>query len=272
MLFIDDASMDETVAIVSESDLPRVRLMRNERNYGLFGTLNRALNAVETDYVSLVFPDDTVETTYLQEMRRLVERHPYVSFLWAGYTNIGDLGETIWIGRDSGREEIIPPGVQPWNAALRRGCYWTISGSVSKTARLRHHGFRADLPQCGDYEFLLRAIRQDTFLYYERLLTRLRIHPAQASHRYWWRSTDLREYLLLYREQKLRFKADFDTTLQTHFARKFAVKVARRSLQQASRGLFREALGTAALFPKMLQSVFGSGGGMAKPPPVRRRG
>jgi glycosyltransferase involved in cell wall biosynthesis len=255
LLFIDDASVDETLEIISEVSLPGTRIFRNDRNLGLFATLNIALQEVETEYVSIVFQDNLIEREYFKQMHRFVERNPEVGFLWTGVTTIDEFGRAIRPGLDTGHQELFLPGRQSWMAALQRGCLWTIGASISKAERLRHHGFRTDLPQCGDHEFFLRAIREDAFLYLERPLVKLRLHSGNASSRYARRSIDLKDLIVVYREQRSRFEADFDPALLLSLRRLLAYYVTRRFVHQAIRGSLLQAVKTLALLPETMLSL-----------------
>jgi glycosyltransferase involved in cell wall biosynthesis len=255
VLFIDDASVDETLEIVSAAALPGNRILRNDRNLGLFATLNKALQEVETEYVSLVFQDNLIEREYFEKMHPLVKSNPEISFFWTGITTIDEFGRVIRHGLDTGHEKLFSRGRQSWIAALQRGCFWTIGASTSKTERLRHHGFRMDLPQCGDYEFLLRVIHEDAFLYLERPLVKLRIHSGNASSKYARRSLDLKETILVYREQRSRFEADFDRELLLSLRRNLAYYITRRFIHQAIRGSLLQALKTLALLQQAALSL-----------------
>jgi glycosyltransferase involved in cell wall biosynthesis len=252
VLFIDDASIDATLEIISAVSLPGTRMLRNDRNLGLFATLNNALQKVETEYVALLFQDNLIEMEYFEQMRRLVEENPAVKFFWTGVTTIDEFGRTIKPGLDTGREELFLPGRQSWIAALQRGCFWTIGASISKTERLRHYGFRQDLPQCGDHEFFLRAIREDAFLYLERPLVKLRLHGGNASFRYARRSLDLKDLIVVYSEQRSRFEGDFDPALLRSLRWHLAYYVTRRFVHQAIRGSLLQAVKTLALLPETM--------------------
>jgi glycosyltransferase involved in cell wall biosynthesis len=251
VLFIDDASSDETFEIISAVSLHGTRILRNDRNIGLFATLNKALQEIETEYVSLLFQDNLIEIKYFEQMRRVIEQNPEVSFFWTGVDDIDEFGGVIRHGLDTGREELILSGRQPWIAALQRGCFWYIGASISKTERMRHHGFRTNLPQCGDYEFLLRAIREDAFLYLERPLVKIRIHGGNASFRYARRSLDLKETIGVYREQRSRFEADFHPALLLSLRRNLAYYITRRFVHQAKRGALLQSVKTLALLQHM---------------------
>jgi glycosyltransferase involved in cell wall biosynthesis len=254
-LFIDDASSDESVEIVLASQLPGLQLIRNEQNIGLYATINKALNKIKTDYVSLLFQDDVVENIYFEQMKQLAETYVHASFLWSEITIIDEASRECSKGLDTGRVEVIPPGVDAWRDAVRRGTFWTISGSVSKTARLRHYGFRPDLPHCGDYDLLLRAIREDSFVYFERPLINIRVHPGQAGAKNSGRSVDFVERLAIYRDHKSRFGSDFDLSLRLETCRRELWHAGRRALGQAGRGDFRQACSTLTLLPNILRST-----------------
>jgi glycosyltransferase involved in cell wall biosynthesis len=255
VLFIDDASVDQTLEIISAVSLPGTRILRNDRNLGLFATLNRALREVKTEYVSLVFQDNLIEQDYFEQMRLVIEQNPEVPFLWTGVTAIDEFGSVVWHGLDTGHVKLFSPGRQSWIAALQRGCFWTIGASTSKTERLRYHAFRTDLLQCGDHEFLLRAIREDAFLYLERPLVKLRDHRGNASFKYARRSLDLKESILVYREQRSRLEADFDPALLLSLRKHLAYYVTRRFVHQAIRGALLQAVRTLALLPGTMLSL-----------------
>jgi glycosyltransferase involved in cell wall biosynthesis len=255
LLFIDDASSDGSAKIVLASRLPRMQLIRNEHNLGLYATINKALNYVKTDYVSLVFQDDVIEDTYFEQMRQLAATYVHASFLWSAITIIDETSRECSKGLDTGRVEVISPGVHAWRDAMRRGTFWTISGSVSKTARLRHHGFRAELPHCADYDFLLRAIREDIFLYLEQPLVKIRNHAGQTSAGNLAKSLDLVERISIYRKHKSRFGNDFDLRLRLSTCGQQTRHAARRALGQAGRGDFRQACSTLMLLPSIIRSA-----------------
>jgi glycosyltransferase involved in cell wall biosynthesis len=255
LLFIDDASTDRSVELVSSSRLSRVQLIRNEQNLGLYATLNKALDCVETDYVSLLFQDDVIEHTYFEKMRNLVNAYGCASFLWSAISAIDRAGSEYSRGSNTGRVEVIPPGVEAWRDAVRRGTFWIISGSMSKTERLRHYGFRTDLPHCADYDFLLRAIREDTFLYFESPLVKIRFHPGQASARNLAKSQDLVERNSIFRDQKSRFGNDFDLSLRIFTCQLQAKLTTRRAIGQAFRREFQQARSTLMIIPSIIHST-----------------
>ena len=249
LLFLDDCSTDESVDIIAGCDFPDKSIRRNTENIGLYATLNLGLSLVATQYALLIFQDDILDASYFGQMKPLVERFPEAAFFWAGVDDIDEEGAVIRAGVDTGRVEAIPSGAAAWRDVLCRGSVWTISGSLSKRDRLAHHGFRPDLPQCGDYEFLLRAIREDMFVYLEKPLIRLRLHSGQASFRYGRQSIDLKESVCVYKEQRTRFRDEFDVATRVRVLHRTGYQIARRSAGQAARGRPLQALATLGLLP-----------------------
>src|SRR5262245_20872414 len=92
VLFIDNASVDETLEIISAVSLRGTRILRNDRNLGVFASLNKALQDVETEYVSLVFQDNLIDAEYFEQMRLVIGQNPKVGFLWTGVTAIDEFG------------------------------------------------------------------------------------------------------------------------------------------------------------------------------------
>lgn len=189
ILFVDDRSSDGSADIIRALGYG---VVLNEINLGLYASISRAISSISTAYTALIFQDDLPRADYLESLCNVARAHPAVAFLWAAIDVVSD-GNTETPGLDTGRVEIIEPSVSKWRNVLRRGTFWTISGSLSRTEDLRRYGFRSDLPHCADFDFLLRAIRHATFAYLERPLMRIRLHVAQASSENLRRASDISE-------------------------------------------------------------------------------
>ena len=181
LLVIDDASSDDPANIVRDHADPRITYIQRDQNIGLYPLLSLSLAMTDAEWVCILMQDDRLKPTYLEQMIDLATKYPTVQAIWATEDIIGEAGEVFRIGKATRREELIQPGTAPWASALRRGCIWTISGSFTRRSLLTSIPFRGDLPHCGDFEWLLRAIRQAPFLYFECSLIELRQHAEQAS-------------------------------------------------------------------------------------------
>jgi succinoglycan biosynthesis protein ExoO len=72
-IVVDDASTDNTVAIVEAFDDPRLKLIRNEQNLGIQASRNRALMAASGKWVALLDADDWYAPNRLERLVEVAE-------------------------------------------------------------------------------------------------------------------------------------------------------------------------------------------------------
>ncbi len=258
LLFIDDGSTDRTIETIEAYVRGRARIVRHSKNIGLYATLNAAIDEVCTPYVCLLFQDDWVAADYLPEMRAVVEKYPEASFVWSAINTVDSSGERVTFkGIDTRRVELITPGPAPWRSAMQRGTFWTISGSVTKTDRIRSLRFDESLPHCADFELLLRGLRSDTFLYFERPLVNIREHAGQASTRNLAESKDIIEALEVRREQLRLWRPDVNFALRLHLFLHWIDLIFRRAVGQVRRGHHDQAFRTCGLVLLAAKALFG---------------
>ena len=76
LIVVDNASEDDTPAVVAGYDDPRLRSYRNERNVGLFGNFARCLELAEGELVKFLAADDWLHPAFLADAVALMRRHP----------------------------------------------------------------------------------------------------------------------------------------------------------------------------------------------------
>lgn len=258
LLLVDDQSNDGSWEYLQTLHDPRIRLQRNGKNQGLYGTLDATVREVRTPWTAIIFQDDLLEPNYREVFLDTVRRHPGVSFFWAAIHTIDGQGQRVGQGIDSGREELIAAGFDSWRGVLLRGTVWTISGSWTRTASLQKLGFRSDLPHLGDYELILRALWEDNFLYVETPLTSIREHPAQASFHNLTSFRDLRERAKVIGEQLGRHTSVVPNELRLRMLRHLVRGVLMRTLGRLRQGQFSSALRCFSLLPRAVGASFSS--------------
>jgi glycosyltransferase involved in cell wall biosynthesis len=72
----DNASTDETRAVLAEFDDYRLRVIGQERNLGMAGNWNACLAEARGEYIALVPDDDRIAPWFLERCLALVEREP----------------------------------------------------------------------------------------------------------------------------------------------------------------------------------------------------
>lgn len=247
VIFIDDGSTDRTLSIIVELGQGTWEVMLNPANLGLYQTLSNTLRLVTTPLVCILFQDDVIKPDHLKALGEISMQYPNTSLFWSAHDIIVDDGGVKTEGLDTGRAVVIYPGTQAWKSTLLRGCYWTISGSLSRSEALKRLLFRPDLPHCGDYELLLRVVRNEQILYLERPLVKIRQHQGQASATNLFRATDIRERLLVFREQIYLYELDVNISLRGALLIQSLRLIIGRSGGHFRRGRFKEGLATLAL-------------------------
>lgn len=79
---IDNCSEDRTVEVAKSYDDPRLTVLQNPRNLGLFGNFNRCLEvAADTPYLCLLCSDDRIRSGFLERAIEVMEANPTCSLL-----------------------------------------------------------------------------------------------------------------------------------------------------------------------------------------------
>lgn len=76
LVVVDNASEDDTPAVVAARSDPRLRHHRNERNLGLFGNFARCLELARGEFVKFLAADDWLHPAYLRDAVALMGRRP----------------------------------------------------------------------------------------------------------------------------------------------------------------------------------------------------
>jgi glycosyltransferase involved in cell wall biosynthesis len=84
-LIIDDGSTDSSVAIINSYTDPRIRLVCNEENLGITGTLNKGIELCTTELIARMDADDISYPERLQKQYDFFQSHPHCALLstWA---------------------------------------------------------------------------------------------------------------------------------------------------------------------------------------------
>ena len=81
ILVVDNASTDGTWDVLNAYRDPRLRLVRNDRNLGLFGNFNRCLFLARGEHVLTLCSDDALADGFLEPARRLLDARPDIALV-----------------------------------------------------------------------------------------------------------------------------------------------------------------------------------------------
>ena len=75
-LIIDDCSDDESVSVIESYDDSRIRLVKNDKNLGTAGTINKGLSIIDSKYIVRSDQDDVSLPNRIEEQIRYLENNP----------------------------------------------------------------------------------------------------------------------------------------------------------------------------------------------------
>jgi len=95
LIVVDDASQDDTAAILARTDDPRLRLHRNERNLGVLATFEKALRLARGEILFLSDHDDLWLPGKVEKIMAVFEARPSVTMVATDARLIDAEGRTL---------------------------------------------------------------------------------------------------------------------------------------------------------------------------------
>ena len=172
LIAVDDGSTDDSVKILSETGDPRIRVSQNETNLGTYGNLYRALSMASSDLIAVLNSDDEWAPTKLELQLNALEKHPEAQIC---YTDGLAIGNTSRLGDVQGEwprdevQELLPYLLQE-NRVL----------ASSVIFRKPFVSFDPSMRYSGDWEALLRPVRNAPVAFVDTPLTKWRIHDRNT--------------------------------------------------------------------------------------------
>lgn len=153
LIVVDDASTDDTWQILNElaAAEPRIRLLRNARNWGAPASWNRALACAHGELIARMDADDISRLDRLETQVRFLLAHPQVDVVGGGAIEIDEQGNVLGeVFRRESHAEMAAfkykecPFIHP--SVLGRARFWQTLG-----------GYDATLLRSQDYDLWLRG-------------------------------------------------------------------------------------------------------------------
>lgn len=95
LIIVNDASTDETVAIISAYNDTRIRLVCNEKNIGITGTRNKGISSSRGEYIAMLDSDDIALPTRLEVQVRFLIENKEFGMVGTRFESIDSDGNTI---------------------------------------------------------------------------------------------------------------------------------------------------------------------------------
>jgi glycosyltransferase involved in cell wall biosynthesis len=178
LLVVDDASTDETPAVLAEVSDSRLVLLRNEERTGLAGSLNRGLEAANGKFVARLDADDVALPDRLQRQVERLRNDERTAVLGSAVVDLDEQGRR-------GRTHVMPQGATAlrWHA-LFSSPFFHPTVLVDREV-LDAHGLRYDpsFLESEDYDLWTRLFAYADGDNLPEPLVLKRVHAGQASQR-----------------------------------------------------------------------------------------
>ncbi len=181
----DNASTDDSVAIVERMADRRIRLVRRPRTIGWVGNVNLLLaEAGDAEYIAVLHADDWWEPTFLRTTLGLLDPNP-ASILATSAVRLVRNGQAIGV---RGLHEFR--GSQPTatcdsvaatRALTRRSCIYAAGVLARADLYRRLGGYEESLPQACDWFMWLRAAAEASVEVCDVPLANYRIHDGNLT-------------------------------------------------------------------------------------------
>jgi glycosyltransferase involved in cell wall biosynthesis len=184
LLVCDDGSSDDSLAIAHRfaGEDSRVRVFTNERNLGLFPTLNRLVREASAPWVRLMGQDDVLLPNCLARESNFADSHPEVALFWCAMDYIDENSRVIGLAQPDVTPATMPPEVSLQYCFLHGCLTGNICATTLNAALVRREGlFDEAMNVAGDFELLVRLCARYPVGFLNEALVRTRRHGQQLS-------------------------------------------------------------------------------------------
>jgi glycosyltransferase involved in cell wall biosynthesis len=185
ILVLDNASMDNTEAVVRSFGDRRIRYVRNAANIGLFRNWSRAIELNHSPYLGILQDDDELLPDFIQESVAALERNPTAAFSFTLAGGIDLNNKPVPLPGEYPRGGLIPGA--DYLYGIVNGANWVIHAStvLMRSSVLNDVG-PFDNPHSNhsiDINLYYRMMTSYDVVLIPRLLGRVRLHAGQDTQR-----------------------------------------------------------------------------------------
>ena len=189
LIVSDNASSDDTSAVVASFSDPRVEYSRLEHNIGMIGNMNRLIQLARTEFLVLLCDDDALHPDHLSMTIEALRRWPTAGAAHTGCRIVDSSGNTVdpHVRLMKTTESVV---FQPRDEFLARSmvaipaCFSSVM--FRRTAIIDGGGLRQDEELIGDLSLMMRIARNWDFVYLNRPLSVGRAHGGAESAALGW--------------------------------------------------------------------------------------
>ena len=183
LVVYDDASTDETPAVIASFQDPRIRSFRQTRNVGIARNRNSCVAASRGRYLAWLDGDDTYRPNMLTLQAAVLDGNPRIGLVHGNHLVVGDDGRALpdWEppfeqdvverGEAAFRELVLSNYITAPTVLIRRECYDRVGGYAHELSRSGE-----------DWELWLRVALHFDIAYTAEPVASYRQHAGSSSN------------------------------------------------------------------------------------------
>lgn len=177
LVFVDNASTDNSADIVRAYADDRIRYVRNIENKPLGAARNTALDIARGEYITFLDTDDSWANEKLEIQVGWMLAHPEVGLVYSNYNKIIGERKTIGLRTETGSPDTFASLLESYVINLQTVM---LNRNMLDKHRLR---FNEKYEVSEEYDLFLRFALRETIGYISLPLANYRIHDSMMSNR-----------------------------------------------------------------------------------------
>jgi glycosyltransferase involved in cell wall biosynthesis len=176
IIISDNCSTDNTIKIVESYDDKRIKLYKNEQNFGMLLNHINCLKFSSGKYLKLLYCDDIIHDNCIEEMVTVMEKNPDVNLCSVNFSHIDRdnniISKPILNIKDGKYESInIYKGLLINGNII--GC---PSGTIIRKSSFNKNTFSEKRRYMGDYDLWIRICKDSNYYFLDKPYMFFRVH------------------------------------------------------------------------------------------------
>jgi glycosyltransferase involved in cell wall biosynthesis len=182
LIISDDKSSDGSAELVQSLSDPRIRILTNEKNLGIFGNLNRCVEAAKGEFIQVFSQDDLMKPGYLLSQVRRLQSDPDVGLVYGAADCVDEKSVVTGLTLVDHTPELIDLKLYLWIASHYGALPASISSVMVPRGTFDKIGlFDTRYRVAGDIEFYNRVAEHFKVARNPEILHSVRSHPRMTS-------------------------------------------------------------------------------------------